>query len=271
MTEIDWASRPRAERVAEVFRLREAKMTFRDIAEAMGMNEKTLRNYYSDPDGAKQAARRESYRGRCRQCGRPTDGSRGQGKAPELCTFCLQPRWEPARILAAMRDFYAEHGRSPREVDGHHNSALPNESPVRRRFGTWNAALRAAGLPVNMDRSPETQAAIEAELARGDSLEEVAARRGWGAANVQMRMYYRGRTVTELRPPGFGGRRRPTLPWSDEETARFVEAWNRGDTAAELAAAFSLSPESISSRAHSLRRRGYPVPYRRVLRRKAAA
>ena len=46
-------------------------------------------------------------------------------------------------LLARLREFYQRHGRSPTIRD------FPGGSTIEKRFGSWNAALQMAGLPIN--------------------------------------------------------------------------------------------------------------------------
>jgi hypothetical protein len=58
-------------------------------------------------------------------------------------------RWEHSTILAALRAWHAEHGRRPQARDFAHaedRARWPNPGTVARHFGSWNNAVRAAGL-----------------------------------------------------------------------------------------------------------------------------
>lgn len=48
-----------------------------------------------------------------------------------------------SRIIADLKSFYETHNRTPRTSD------FSNDTTIMRHFGTWNAALTAAGLPLN--------------------------------------------------------------------------------------------------------------------------
>jgi hypothetical protein len=73
---------------------------------------------------------------------------------PRFCSTCIhfeQRRWHPEVIIEAIRRFAAEHGRPPlsseclppiREWDGY-----PSAQTVQAAFGTWAAAIEAAGFP----------------------------------------------------------------------------------------------------------------------------
>jgi transposase len=75
----------RAEKALRARALRARGMHVRDIAATMGAAPGTVRAWLNDPDGSKLRARKDSYRGACRECGAPTDGSSGRQSAPTLC------------------------------------------------------------------------------------------------------------------------------------------------------------------------------------------
>ena len=56
----------------------------------------------------------------------------------------------PEECVAALRAFAKESGRPPRAIDFGRPSRVgaPNQQRVRQIFGSWNAALAAAGLPI---------------------------------------------------------------------------------------------------------------------------
>lgn len=138
----------------------------RDIAAELDVPISTVHAWLRDPDGAKARARKDRYRGTCVGCGVPTTGSRGRDAAPERCSECAMA-WiwdaEHKRILAAFREWFEEFGDRPYATDW--NSCLarakgqperaarserepgrwPSTSSVINHFGTWNAAVKAAG------------------------------------------------------------------------------------------------------------------------------
>jgi len=58
-----------------------------------------------------------------------------------------EPRkWTDGRIIAALQDWQAKHGRVPISSDTLGDSLLPSYPTVRSAFGSWNAGLRAAGI-----------------------------------------------------------------------------------------------------------------------------
>jgi hypothetical protein len=136
-----------------------------EIADRLGLARSTVNKYRRDPDGERERARRERYRGRCRGCGRPTRGSDGPGRAPEWCPDCAparRRRWSDAQMLEAIREWTRLTGAPPTLYDwspahaptGHAGAARylaerdgwPNASSVARRFGSLRGAVKAAGI-----------------------------------------------------------------------------------------------------------------------------
>lgn len=87
----------RAECIAEATRLRRQGWFLHDLATYFGVSRTTVHGWVT-PGAVLRArednrARREGWRGRCRHCGAPTNGSAGPAKAPLEC-----PRCAPARL-----------------------------------------------------------------------------------------------------------------------------------------------------------------------------
>jgi IS30 family transposase len=137
-----------------------------EIADRLGLARSTVNKYRRDPEGERERARRERYRGRCRRCGRATRGSDGPGRAPEWCPACAplqRRRWSDDQMLDAVRAWTRLTGAPPTLYDwspahapaGHRGAARylaergrwPSASSVARRFGSLRAALEAAGAP----------------------------------------------------------------------------------------------------------------------------
>lgn len=144
----------RAENVARIRALLKEGMTSRQIAGETGLAYSTVRAYISDPEGTIEKARKDSYRGTCERCGARTDGSNGAAKAPRICNACQADElhsnrnWTRPRVIAAIKAFAAEHGRPPFAPEWNHKgkpATVPYVTEVQREFGTWNAAIKAAG------------------------------------------------------------------------------------------------------------------------------
>ena len=154
----------RAENVAIATQLRRDGFKLAEIAEAMNVSPQTVSGWINDPDLAKQKARRARYAGVCVDCGKPTDGSSGPGRAPTRCVPCVNAYrsiWTRDSIVAAMQAWHAEHGEPPTALDWNPHDrrwgrgtlaerkrrhlGYPYVSSVLKAFGTWNAAIAAAG------------------------------------------------------------------------------------------------------------------------------
>jgi hypothetical protein len=67
--------------------------------------------------------------------------------APEGRRCRLHRWWSEREIVDALREWAEEHGRSPKLADWHFSDpSRPTSHTVRRRLGSWNKALRRAGL-----------------------------------------------------------------------------------------------------------------------------
>jgi hypothetical protein len=154
----------RSQQVRKIEALVERGLGADEIAARLGLARSTVNKYRRDPDGERERARREGYRGRCRGCGRLTDGSRGPGRAPEWCPDCApvrRRRWSDERMLEAIRGWAELTGAPPTVYDwspahapsGHPGAARhlaerdlwPSASSVARRFGSLRAAVEQAG------------------------------------------------------------------------------------------------------------------------------
>lgn len=139
--------------VHEARRLRDLGLLQREICERMGLRRSTVSDLLSDPWREKANRRRLSYGGTCENCGTPTDGSRGPSEAPPtLCADCysqpgLNVEWTPERIVGAIKRYSDEHGRQPVSNEWliDRPEYAPPVSTVINRFGSWSAAIKAAG------------------------------------------------------------------------------------------------------------------------------
>lgn len=154
----------RAENVAEARRLRAEGLSYQEIADRMSRKYKTVWTWLNDPELAEQRRRRAVYAGACVDCGKATDGSRGY-RAPERCRRCAavhNTKWGKAGVVAAIHRFAERYGRPPTSTDFspscarhlghewrsarfHSDGDYPYSHTVVYTFGTWNAAIIAAG------------------------------------------------------------------------------------------------------------------------------
>ena len=122
------------------------------IAKKMRVSRSWVAALLTDPDGTKNAVRRESYRGRCESCGAATNGAAGPGKGPRRCRTCAaieagaaRKLWTDRAVLKAIRAWRKEHGAPPRMEDWRAaGPGRPTTTTVVRMFGSWNAAMVAA-------------------------------------------------------------------------------------------------------------------------------
>jgi hypothetical protein len=107
---------------------------------------KTVADYLWDPTGAKAAARKAAYRGVCEQCGEPTSGGDGPGRARALCQRCKHTRHDsrarrhtPESITATLRSWRAAEGAWP-------TSTQLSRTAMARRGGEHLARYERYGL-----------------------------------------------------------------------------------------------------------------------------
>jgi hypothetical protein len=128
---------PLRERVATALALRAAGEPVRSIAEQIGVDLRTAYRYLAAT--------------RCVGCGGPAL----YGPRCRDCHRSARPAVTREEILAALQAWTAQHGAPPREPDWSNVSApwreqwprWPGASTVICVFGSWNAAVEAAGLP----------------------------------------------------------------------------------------------------------------------------
>jgi hypothetical protein len=127
------------------------RLTVPEVAQRLGVHQKTVYEWLEDPDGSKRRARRRRYGGTCVDCGAPTDGSRG-GKAAKRCRRCATAhqkatgRWPREAILTAFRAWIDESGAPPTAPEWRlSGKGHPATNTVVCKFGSWSAALRAVG------------------------------------------------------------------------------------------------------------------------------
>lgn len=75
--------------------LRAQGLTYRQVAETLGIKPTYVRDLVNDPTGEKHAARVRSYQGVCEDCGEHTWGGGGRRNAPKVCARCFRARRAP--------------------------------------------------------------------------------------------------------------------------------------------------------------------------------
>jgi hypothetical protein len=150
---------------AEIVRaLRKEGAHYNEIASVLGCSSSTVGDLLWDPDGSKARARKDSYRGACIDCGAPTNGADGPGKASPRCNPCATKHrtfWTRERVVTAIQEWAERYGAPPTSVDWnpwmlysddggltmarYRVNAPPHTTVVMRVFGSWNNAIKAAG------------------------------------------------------------------------------------------------------------------------------
>lgn len=162
----------RQEKSAEATALHKSGLTWQEVADEMGISRSYAYDLVRDPDYSKVRARKSSYRGTCEECGGPTDGSNGRAKAPRFCQGCVgdaRAFWTKDTIVQAIQEYNSRFGRRPSAWDwspalararAHperlaeieerwQDGVWPSMTHVQGRFGSWNAAIEAAGFEPN--------------------------------------------------------------------------------------------------------------------------
>lgn len=158
----------REERVARATELRERGLTYAQIAERMGISLSYVGDLVTDPDRSKDLARRRSYEQPCVDCGARTGGSEGRRVEPR-CAPCAhklstvkQIVWTSEILIERIREWARIYGEPPATRDWSASGArqVHDEERARRyeddpswpafktvvyHFGSWNAAIEAAG------------------------------------------------------------------------------------------------------------------------------
>jgi DNA-binding CsgD family transcriptional regulator len=146
----------RAELAARVAELRSEGLIYREIAQRLGISTSYAGELVDDPSGQKVRRRKRRYDLVCVDCGGRVDGT-APGKMPNrdepVCIKCAGEHyavWTREAIIFAIQEWADEHGGiPPSAADWLRAHALSGPVPVvnhvLRRFGTWNAAIRAAG------------------------------------------------------------------------------------------------------------------------------
>lgn len=143
-------------------RLREERLTFREIGEQLGISVQTAHDYYSDPRAVKVRARKARNDGVCVDCGGPTKDS-GSNHPPDRCKACYvelsrtpeyrlahpggrERKWSDEQLLDALRAAAVDGRVTKRMYDASRGSAWPSSAAIVRKFGSWARACGNAGL-----------------------------------------------------------------------------------------------------------------------------
>lgn len=159
---------PRADAVELVQSYRRDGLSVTEIARHIGVKRGTVASWLSDPDLSRQAVRRKGYARPCAWCGKPLSGCNGRARTGILCRSCTmqaRSKWTRERIIEVIQEFAQTYGRAPaasefspqlfgrRAPDARDRCEMvkaagdyPSYSWVRYQFGSWNAAIEAAGL-----------------------------------------------------------------------------------------------------------------------------
>lgn len=186
----------RREALAEVAsNLRAQGLLYREIAERLGVSRSYAHDLVRDPSGEAARARKARYGGTCVDCGSSTDGTAGSTYVPERCRSCrhefqrAQRVWTADRIVDAIREWADRNGGIPptasdwRRARARGDRRACHVSLVTKRWGSWNAAIEAAGYmphlsgPVGGFRMLTEDQRAEASRMReaGASLAQIAA------------------------------------------------------------------------------------------------
>lgn len=161
----------RLERAEAAARLRSEGKLVREIAAELGVSRSYASSLLLDPDGSADKKRKRRYGGSCVVCGAHTDGSNGSAAAPRYCHShaAMNPEWRAKItvwtreiIVGRIQEWALLYGEPP---------AMPDWNPIKaremrdewraqrfeaddrwpwfmtvvKRFGSWNAAVAAAG------------------------------------------------------------------------------------------------------------------------------
>lgn len=142
----------RAEGAARAAELKAQGLNGLQIAERMGIGKSQAYELLSDPDGSARKKQRERYAGACIDCGGRTYA--GQLPPPVRCRVCHAKHaaiWPPDAVICCIQEYADERGGIPPSSNGWsaHKRRVGEDAPcaneIIRRFGSWNAAIIAAG------------------------------------------------------------------------------------------------------------------------------
>lgn len=210
----------REEMVPIVRRLRDERgLMWHEIGAELGIAKQTACDYYKDPTGEIARARKAKNDGTCIDCGGATK-SGGERIPPVRCHACAPKAaqdWPQERVVAAIQRWAEMFGQPPSANDWNTSSPWhkgervkrwnsgdwPYPSTVVARFGTWNAALEAAGFqprePYGRRGLPQSE--IDRTIAlykQGHTLTAIGRELGVSGSAIRLRLDRAGipRTLT---------------------------------------------------------------------------
>lgn len=137
-----------------------------EIAKRLGLARSTVYQRLSDPTDAENRARKAKQDGTCENCGGRT--AYNSGGPSRFCHDCYSKAsifWTQETIIEAIREYHRRYRRQPGAMDWNlnlaHRAAAPERlaeiekrwdeglwptvTTVQERFGSWSAAIYAAG------------------------------------------------------------------------------------------------------------------------------
>lgn len=231
------------ERIAEVRRLRAARVPVRSIATGLGVSFKTIYAWLEDPDGTKRAARQAGYAGRCLDCGSPTDGSNGRAKAPERCGPCRHEFEYGARDRLIV-DMWNEGMPAPRigEAMGMPETQVRGIVQNLRRRSDVDVARRA--LPSAREVREERDRAFVGMWNTGASKAEIATKLGYASVETVTTV------ATRLRADGHHLRSRVARRLTIEQVREIRAAARERRSLRALAKRYGVAPNAIYQVVH---------------------
>lgn len=138
-----------------------------ELAKRLGRGSSVIGDYLRDPTGEKARARKRRRYGLCEECGVKTFNS-GSYDLPRRCAGCekkVKREEARARVIKAIRYFNRRYGRPPTAFDWnlsmarskahperlaeieaiHRDRSWPSVGTAQGVFGSWSAAVEAAG------------------------------------------------------------------------------------------------------------------------------
>jgi transposase len=267
-------AQPREILAREAAALRAEGLNGMRIAERLRISRSYAYELLSDPTGDLERERKARYYGTCEECGAQT--SYRTGGCAELCRSCAVDErtiWTADAIVYAIQEFADESGGIPptatewnftlakaRGLAGpERDLRWPLTQTVVNRFGTWNAAIAAAGFEPrsvgHYGRDGEDPAVIDETIAlyrSGMELRQVAAHMDCSYETVRHRIARAGEPLRiSMRSVRAAERR-----------AAICEMWADDCPLSDIAEQLGTTVGSIASTIAQMRAQGYDLPYR---------